>query len=241
MDKASPASVLRAISTAGISLLVLAAFMLPHFVLGVLVDAARWNGYRIPICSAAFVMTLNARRIWRSIGRVLARSRKTAETANQSTYHGIPVDELATYLMERKSFKLQDTLDHFKFSQRKYARIAEELEKHAVLVRGESNARVLAEISYAELARQLRDDFPLVWDEISKTWVEKDDPYGRHLREKAFRQRKLDDEGSRKEKKVERLQKQIEAKKEELQDFAHASGVPSAFAQALSYASNGGE
>lgn len=80
---------------------------------------------------------------------------------NQHTFHGVPVGALARFLTEQKAFKLEEARRVLAVSHGQYQKIAEALERHGVLVRGEKNARVLREIGYEDLVRQLRDDFPL--------------------------------------------------------------------------------
>ena len=211
LDKASPQAVWKAVKTAGTLAAVSLPFVSPREFLATLSSAASWNGYRIPFFLAVLSLTLNARRIWR--WAVRARIKEQAR-GNQHTYHGIPVPEFASWLIERKAFKIEEATDKWAFSKDKYYAIANELDKHGLLTRGEKNARVLRDISYADLVYQLKNGrFPLVWDEISESWVEKDDPYGRHLREKSFRARKLEETTERKERKVERLDRAIEERR----------------------------
>jgi hypothetical protein len=240
IDKASPRAIATAFGTAGTLLAVSLLVLAPQFALGVLFSAATWNSFRIPILLASCLLTWNSRRIYRWCRPTRAAPRSTG---NPHLFFGIPVDEFASWLMETKAFKFQESMDKWGFSQGTFNKIAGELEKHGVLIRGKDNARVLQTIGYADLVRQLRKDFPLTWDDLSKTWVEKDDAYGRFLRDKSFRQRKLEETVAKKERKLERVEKKIEAKEEELEELTDLEFTeqPSAFAQVMALAENGGQ
>lgn len=142
----------------------------PQFFLGLLLGAAHSSiTVRAIVYCAVLVTTLNAKRLYRLMRR---HSVSKEKKGNNHTYHGIPLDNFVSYLFDNQGFTTKAISD-LALSQRKWAKIADELEGAGVLVRGESNARVLAEIDRATLARQLRDGFPLVFDPVSKTWCEK--------------------------------------------------------------------
>lgn len=193
------------------------AFMLgilvfaPNFALGYLMAALQWNSYRIPTFFAVLALAFNARRMY-----LYARRRVRAARAggNQHTYHGIPVPEIVDFLIDRKAFKRDEAIKTFALSQGQYAKIAQEMEERGVLIRGEANARILREISRTNLARQLRDGFPLVYDQNRDLWVERNGDFDNWVLRREFTQRKLMDEYERKERKLERLEDRIEEAKE---------------------------
>ncbi len=148
----------------------LALIVAPHFLLGALMAAVHSPfSARVAMYCALLLIMLNMKRLYRLAKR---RSVTTEKKGNQHTYHGIPLDNFASYLFDKQAFTTAAIAD-LALSQRKWAKIADELEGAGILVRGESNARILSDIDRPTLVRQLRDGFPLVHDPISKTWVEK--------------------------------------------------------------------
>lgn len=197
--------------------LVLCAVSAPSFTLGLLTASAQWNNYRIPLCLATILMTVNATRLWRFAKRLSVRRGKLQP--NQYTYQGIPVDDLASYLQRNGAFGT-DAMQRLALPQRKWAKIADELEGHGILVRGENNARVLAEITREELVRQLRDGFPLVHDPVSKTWVEKRGSFDQWVLARERKEAKEKEQTERQERKADRLRKNIAKLREEQNSFA---------------------
>ncbi len=170
VENSSASELLKAILNCSMFLLIFMAIMLPHFAIGILTAAWHWSASsRVLIFCATLLLSLNAKRLYRLARR---HSVQRAKTGKAPTYHGIPFDELASYLFTSGGFTT-DAMSSLALSQRKWRKIADELEHHGVLIRGESNARVLADITREELTRQLRDGFPLVFDPMSKTWVER--------------------------------------------------------------------
>lgn len=190
-------------TTVGVLLLIAVAS--PQFFVGAVFGLAKAHGIRIGI----YLASLGAFVYWRSAVRYLRRPRK----GNQHTFHGVPVDELASYLCEHQKFTREHAISTLALSQGKYAKIAADLKKHQVLAHGENNAHVLAAISREQLVRQLRDKFPLVLDEHSGEWVERGGSYARYLldRERDRQQR---------EEKERKLDERIERKEEELRELA---------------------
>lgn len=75
-------------------------------------------------------------------------NRMKRKLTKEKTIDGIPAMELADYLIRNKSFKregLNGARETFGLSMKKYNRIAQNLEKTGVLVRGDNNSRVLDE------------------------------------------------------------------------------------------------
>lgn len=128
------------------------------------------------------------------------------------------MDELASYLLQSGSFTT-DAMQRLALPQRKWAKIADELEGHGILKRGENNARVLAEITREELVRQLRDGFPLVHDPVSKTWVEKRGSFDQWVLQKERAEKKEQEQRDRLERKEDRLRKNIAKLREEQNSF----------------------
>ena len=203
VDKASPEALrrtsLRVVCLALISFGVLA----PHPLMAFLSTAVHWHSYRIPIFLGMVALLLNARRWFRLV------KRRIVHRGNQHTYHGIPVGEFATWLMEARNFKRDDAMRQWAFSQGNYAKIAAELEEHDILTRGENNARVLRDMTMENLVRQLRDGFPLVWSDDRQVWAERNGTFERWALSQDFKRRKLEEVTARKERKLERIEKRI--------------------------------
>lgn len=213
IDKASPQALWKTLLRASSVVLMGLAVFAPQFLLGFLTTSARWNGYRIPLFLALLVLTLNAKRLWRGFKRI-------RHGGNQHTFHGIPSGELASWLIERRSFTRDEAIPTFGLSQGKWLTIARELEQHGVLVRGPNNARVLRDISLQELVRQLRDNFPLVWSDDRKVWAERNGTFERWAMAEDFSRRKLEEETARKERKLERVERKLKA------IMPHAEALP---------------
>ena len=188
-----------------VGILLLVAVASPQFFLGMLYGAATRFGVRV----ALYCVILAAFVYWRSAIRMLRRPR----TSNQHTFHGVPVDELASYLCDRQKFTRDDAIKTLGISQGKYAKITAELKKHGILKHGENNAHVLAEITREQLVQQLRDKFPLVLDEHNGEWVERVGSYARFLLDRERDQQQ-------KEEKERKLDERIERKEEELRELA---------------------
>lgn len=210
IEKSSPSVLLKSASRAFALALIVTGILAPSFTLGYLTEALQWNSYRIPICIAAVALTLNAKRIY----LWLRRRSTTARGANQHTYNGLPVSELAEYLLEARAFKREEAIKRFALSQGQYSKIAQELEDKGVLVRGEANARVLRDIGRANLVRQLRDGFPLVWDPNRDIWVERNSSFDDWTLSREFKQRKLTAELEKKQRRLDRLEERIGEAKE---------------------------
>lgn len=206
IDKASPQAIWKTTVRLFSVLLLGLAYLAPQFMLGLLTAAATWNGFRIPLFLLTLFLTLNAKRLWTITRRTAVRNR----TGNQHTFHGIPVGEFAAWLLEAKAFKRDEAIRTWALSQGAYQKIASELEEHGILTRGENNARVLRDISMEQLVLQLRENFPLVWSEERQVWAERNGAMERWALSHDFKQRKLKEETERKERKLERIQKNIE-------------------------------
>lgn len=201
IDKATWPALRKAVWRIGALVLVGLIVAVPQFTLGLLTSAAKWNGYRIPIFLAATLLLIH----WRPILRRLRRRR----TGNQNTYHGLPVDELVSYLHEQNSFKRDHAMNVLGITQPKYQKIAEELSQHKILVRGENNARVLNSIKRENLVRQFRDGFPLVFDDQRKEWVERDGSFNRWILDRERKEQKEQAKIARLERRKKKLQQDV--------------------------------
>ena len=212
IDGATANEATRAMKRALLFTFLIFAIFAPQFLLGAVLASFRWNGARIPLFCVVLAMTLNAKRVWLAWRRRSTRTRG----ANQHTYHGLPVSAFASFLLKSEGFTFEDATKQLAFPERQYRKIADELEKHGILIRGENNARVLRPITLEQLVTQLRDNFPLMWDERHDEWTDKEDAYGRHLRAEGFRTRKLTEAVEKRERKLARIEKKIEERTEEL-------------------------
>lgn len=193
----------------------LLAITAPHFMLGVLVSAMNLPlTPRILIFCAGFALTLNVKRLL----RLVRRTSVNASKGNQHAYHGVPLDNFASYLFSRRAFTTA-AMNDLGLAQRKWAKIADELEHHGILTRGENNSRVLAEIDRETLVRQLRDGFPLVFDPVGKTWVERRGSFDQWVLQKERREEKEKDSAEKLERKTERMRANIAKMREEQNSF----------------------
>lgn len=167
---------------------------------------------------AIVVFVLNAQRLWYFAKRCSVKRRKS--TGSALVFHGVPLDELASYLFKERTFTTKAISD-LGLAQRKWSKIADELEHNKILVRGENNARVLAEIDRETLIKQLRDGFPLVYDPVSKTWCEKRGSFDQWVLSRERKEAKEQEQRDRLERKEGRLRKNIQKMKEEQSAFAN--------------------
>lgn len=173
----------------------------PQFTIGVLYGALQWRQYGLLKFAAVVIAVTYAATCIRWLRRT--RIRRTG--GSQNLYHGIPIDAMATYLLERQSFKRDDAMRHFGISQHKHQTISEELDKHQIVIRGENNSRVLNAITREQLVRQLRDKFPLQFH--NGEWCERTDSFQRWIIEKDRSEAQEKEKAGRLERKVNRLQK----------------------------------
>ena len=183
----------------------------PRLFLSLLLFLMDSVSYKVPLVLAPFLMLMNARRIW----RLLKRTRIKMRTGNQHTLHGVPIPELATFLIESGSFKRVAAMKKFGLTQPAYVKIAEVLDERQLMIRGDNNARVLRTVSREQLVRQLTTN-DLMWDEVNNEWTDKHDSYGRWLRAEGFKSRKLKEETERGERKLEKIKEQIQEAKTQL-------------------------
>lgn len=205
IDKASPQAIWKTSARLFCVMLIALGVFAPQFLLGLLTASMKWNGFKIPLFLALLLFTLNAKRLARTMRRIFVRKR----ASNQHTYHGIPVGELASWLIETKAFKRDEAMKKWGLSQGLYHKIAQELEAHGVLTRGENNARVLRDISLEQLVLQLREKFPLVWAEERQVWAERTGAFERWALKEDAAERQRKEKIARQERKLEKTRRQI--------------------------------
>lgn len=210
IDKASPDALWKMLRRCSTLLLVSCLVTAPQLTLGYLLAAFRWNSFRIPLFLALLYLTLNAKRFYLWLRRASVRKRG----ANQHLYHGLPVGEFASFLKKHEAFKIADATKELALTRDQYDSIAEELEKHGVLTRGEKNARVLRPIGLTLLVEQLRDNFPYVFDDETDTWHEKNGTFQRWCMNRDFERKKLSEAIQKKERKLQRIEEKITEAKE---------------------------
>lgn len=206
-------------------LVLLGIILAPSFMLGVLTASAKWNGFRLPICVGTVLFVLNAARLWKFSRRSVIKIKFSK--SNQHTYHGIPIDQMSTYLCTKGKFTM-DAMKDLGLAQRKWAKIAGELEHHGVLIRGENFARVLSQIDRETLVRQLRDNFPLSFDDHTNTWIEKRGTYERYLAEQERNETKKVATVEKLERKEDKLKGRIEKLREEQSAFQNIMALAGA-------------
>lgn len=190
---------------------IIAGFSAPQFFLGLLYDAVAWQGYRPLIIAAALVVYFFGAKVWRWFGRMRAAR---VRTGNQHTFHGIPIDEFASYLLTQAQFIREHAMKSLHISREKYDIIAKELEGHHILERGENNARVLTPITREQLVMQLDErKYPLVYDATRKEWVKRDGSFAEWV---LNRERSEQREDYKRKKGIDRLEKKRDALKEEV-------------------------
>lgn len=210
LSKASPQAIWKIIRWGLTSLLGSFLWFMPEPTFRLLLNLAVWNGSKIPLFLIGCYCLLNVKRayLW------LKRRRVRVRGSNQHTFHGLPVGEFASFLKKHEAFKFADATKELALTRDQYDTIAEDLEKHGVLTRGEKNARVLRPIGMTLLVAQLRDDFPYVWDDETDTWNEKNGTFARWCMNRDFEQKKLTAQVEKKERQLERIEKKIEAAEE---------------------------
>jgi len=205
LENSSASSLMKAILKCLTAVAFLLAIMLPHFALGILTATIHLPFMsRVVVFCIVLLLTLNAKRLYLLGKRTYVRKGK----GNQNTYQGIPLDNFISYLFEKKSFTTAAMSD-LGLSQRKWSKIADELEHHGILKRGESNARVLGDIDRMTLVRQIRDGFPLVFDTIGKTWCERRGSFDQWVLQRERKEQKEAETRERLERKEDRMRKNI--------------------------------
>lgn len=220
VDKASWAKLARALLSLVGASGIAAGIIAPQFFLGMLYDAVAWQGYRVPILIAALSLYFFGANVWHRFRRLqVARVR----VGNQHTFHGVPVDEMASYLLEQAQFTREHAMAKLRISREKYDVIAKELEHYRILYRGENNARVLTPITRDQLVMQLDErKYPLTFDETRKEWVQRDGSFAEWVLNK---ERSEQREDYQKRRGLERLEKKRDALREEVGALENAGFI----------------
>jgi len=174
-------------------------FLAYSFTTGMLLAILQWNEYRIPIAILIFLLIINAKKL-----RRFKRRRK----GNAHTFHGLPVDELASYLLDH-GFKRDHAMKKLGISKGKYEKVAEILDNAKVLTRDDNNGRILNNISREDLVRQLRDGFPLVFHRDE--WNERDGSWATYLRDQETKEKKEVEKVERLERRATKAEQRIES------------------------------
>lgn len=140
------------------AVLIICGVIAPQLTMGYVYALLSWKSaaiLKIVICIAAFSYYRYAPRAFAWIATKLKsmRPKKTDDL-----YHGIPVGELADYLLEQGAFPRENAIVRFAISRKRQFKIADELERNGILERGNANARVLRpDLSREQLVTFLRD------------------------------------------------------------------------------------
>jgi hypothetical protein len=112
-----------------------------------------WHNSAIPKTAFIFALVFNFQRIAR-LAHTIYKNRPVAEkTPTGDTIEGIPTVELLDHLFEHQSFKRDDIEGKFGIPRNRYTLLAIKLEKIGVLIRGDSNSRILnPDYSRADIA-----------------------------------------------------------------------------------------
>ena len=97
--------------------------------------------------------------------------------------------------------------------------MAEKLETHKILIRGDCNARVLNTITRSQLARQLTEDFPLAF--YKGEWAERNGSWGNFLKDGEVEEQKKRTVENR----IKRKEKSLKKKSGELDRIFASQGV----------------
>jgi len=202
LDNATPKAMKKAVLRTSCVVLFCLLWAAPNFMAGVLLDVLQWNEYRIPTGIAVFLIGWNSKTIVR-------RVRRRKRTGNAHTYEGIPVDELASYLSEH-GFKRDHAMRTLGIAKDKYEKMAGVFDDTQVCTRDANNGRILnPHLSREDLIRQLRNGFPLVFDDRSNEWVRKTSAYAGYLRDEAIREKKQREKTERLERRAAKAKREI--------------------------------
>lgn len=194
-------------------IIVLASIQYPMFILGTLSRAI------IEPKTALAISILVLFFYGKALVRFGRKAKFTGKAKNnQNTLHGVPITELATFLLDTGGFK-NDAVQKLGLAQKQWAKIAKVLEESGVVYKSkeQNNARVLRPITREELIMQLRDGFPMQWCTTKNEWITKDGPWRLWLSDEE-KKAKADLLYS---KRMERKKKRL---KKEVQDLQMASG-----------------
>lgn len=152
--------------------IVLGAFIFKPDIVGRLIsETLIAQNYAFPKIMAGLIIIYCRKLFYRIPGKI-RKFRIRLEKANVQKLHnpmldGIPVDELADYLVRNGNFRregVNGARETFGLRMEKYNNLAKKLEENGVLIRGENNLRILS----SKWSRQALIDF-LSQSENSKT------------------------------------------------------------------------
>jgi len=190
---------------------VVTGFAAPQYLLGVVAASLSFHDALVPKAGICIVALLYGRAWYRWARRWQSRIRAGG---NQHTFEGVPIDELAGFLLSSGRFTREEAMERLALSQPRHKKIGSVLEQAGILVRGECNALQLRDISREQLVVQLRGiagkkAAPLVYDKARNEWVERDGTFAHFIldRERGEAQQR---------EKLGRLERRIKRRKEEL-------------------------
>lgn len=128
------------------------------------------NGFVFDMLWATLII-LNLRNIWRLL-KMISRSFWRMCTVPADQYIKEPTvvkdDDIIDHIIKHQSFKQIEVKEKFGWSQRKFDRVAKQLEKAGVLVRGDNNTRIFnSEKTIEDLANALNGTTPLFFNNSS--------------------------------------------------------------------------
>lgn len=198
VDKTPTTKLLRSIGRSVVAIFIVLSYVVPQFMFGLV---ASHIGFK----SVTAICLILAFLYWKIVARKL-----TKKVPNQHTFHGVPVPELTDYLFE--SGFTMDAIKELGLAQRQYRKIAQELEAHKLLERGECNSRILNKtITRAQVSRQLQDNFPLAYH--NGEWAERDGAWRTFLKDeetKEQKEREREDRIKRKEKSLKKKASELD-------------------------------
>lgn len=202
VDKAPAATLIRISLRTGCAVALFLAFLAPQVALGICASliASKWL---LGACGACAFLYYRA--ILRVSRKIIFRRRG----GSAKVFHGVPILELADYLLQAEAFPMT-AMDALHISQPQHVKIARELEGHGVLIRGESNARILQPISRVELVDQLENNFPLVWSPHEKLWLKRRDSFAEYLLSKELKEKRETEHIEKRARKLQRIEKKIQ-------------------------------
>lgn len=214
----------RTLCRLGCVVAVVTGFAAPQYLLGVLAASLSFHDALVPKAGICIVALLYGRAWYRFARRWQARIRAGG---NQHTFEGVPIDELASYLLSSGRFTREDAMERLHLSQPKHKRIGDLLEQVGVLVRGEFNALQLQEISREQLVSILRavaakKASPLVFDPERGGWHERDSMATRFILDQERRRREEATALARSKARIERKEERLD---QALEDVSHSPFV----------------
>lgn len=214
----------RALLRLGCVIVVVAGFAAPQLLIDAVRASLSFHDALLPKAGTVISILFYGRR-WLRLGRRLQA--RVRAGGNQHTFHGIPIDELASYLLTQLRFTREHAMDKLSLSQPKHKKIAEVLEQAGVLFRGECNALELRAVSREQLVTILRalaskKGSPLVFDPERSEWFERDGMANRWILDREQKEREAAAALERTKRRIERKEESLD---EQLEGLAHSPFV----------------